>query len=502
MTSLEKTINEFKVYLGRIKMYQEAMSTLSFDGETVAPVGSIEARAKRAGFFGLEVFKLKTSDEMGHYLEKLAPYFDTFDDILKGEYREARKAYDEGTKIPAEIVREMSELQESAAAIWAQARAENDFDKFAPYLKRLIELQKKVISYRFEGENPYDLLLDDYEYGMNMEVYDEFFDKLKESIVPLLKKIKDSGKEIDRSFVNSRVDLTSQKAISKLIAEKLGFNSDRGYIAESTHPFCSSSNKYDVRMTTRYLENDFLSSLYSVMHETGHAIYEQNIADDVDQTILGSGTSMGIHESQSRFYENYLGRSLEFWEVVQDELSKLLPESFQQISAHQFYEAVNIVKPSLIRVESDELTYNLHILIRYEIEKMLFTEDIDLNNLPDIWNKKYEEYLGIIPPTNTQGVLQDIHWSFGAFGYFPTYALGSAYSAQIVAYMKKELDITELVKAQDFETIKAWLGKKIHQYGSVYTPNQLMEKSFGETFNADYYIDYLTDKYSKLYELA
>jgi len=498
---MEKTIKEFKEYLERIRMYQEAVATLSFDGETVAPVGSIEARAKRAGFFGLEIFKLETSDEMGHFLKELAPHIETLDDVLKGEYREAKKAYDEGTKIPAEIVREMSELQEAAAAIWGQARAENDFDKFAPYLKRLIELQKKVISYRSSGENPYDLLLDDYEAGMNMEVYDAFFDKLKEAIVPLLKKIKESNKEIDRSFVNIPVDLASQKAISKLIAEKLGYHLDRGYIAESSHPFCSGSNKYDVRMTTRYLENDFLSSLYSVMHETGHAIYEQNVADEIAQTILGSGASMGIHESQSRLYENYLGRSPQFWEVIQDELLNLLPEALQQISAHQFYEAVNVVAPSLIRVESDELTYNLHIMIRYEIERMLFTEDIDIHDLPEIWNKKYEEYLGITPPTNAQGVLQDIHWSFGAFGYFPTYALGSAYSAQIVAHMKKELDLTALIKAQNFEAIKAWLGEKIHQYGRIYTPNQLMEKSFGEAFNADYYVDYLTQKYSKLYAL-
>ena len=500
--ALENTIKEFKEHLGKIRMYSEAMSTLSFDGETIAPIGSIEARSKRAGFFGLEIFNLTTSDKLGNLLKELEPHVATFDDVLKGEYRNAKKSYDEGTKIPAELVREMSELQEAASAIWAQARAENDFNKFAPYLKRLIELEKKVISYRSKGEKPYDILLDDYEDGMNMEVYDEFFNKLKESLVPLLKKIKESNKNIDRSFVNAHVALSSQKEISKLIAEKLGYDLNRGYIAESTHPFCSGSNKYDVRMTTRYIEDDFLSSLYSVMHESGHAIYEQNVADEIAHTILGSGASMGIHESQSRFYENYLGRSLAFWEVIREDLSKLLPEELQNMTPQQYYEAVNEVKPSLIRVESDELTYNLHIIIRYEIERMLFTEDIDVNDLPEIWNKKYEEYLGITPPTNALGVLQDIHWSFGAYGYFPTYALGSAYSAQIVAYMKKDLDIEGLIKAQDFARIKGWLGEKIHQYGKIYTPNQLMEKSFGEKFNADYYVAYLTEKYSKLYELA
>ena len=499
---IENTVKEFKELLGRIRMYNEAMSTLSFDGETVAPVGSARARAKRAGFFGLEIFNMKTSDEMKGYLEALAPHVDTFDDVLKGEYRIAKKSYDDGTKIPAEIVREMSELREEAAAIWGQARGENDFDKFAPYLKRLIELEKKVIEYRGAGENPYDLLLDDYEDGMNMEVYDTFFAKLKESLVPLLKRIKASKKKIDKSFVNVHVDLESQKGISKLIAEKVGYNLDRGYITESTHPFCSGSNKYDVRITTRYLEDDFLSSLYSIMHECGHAIYEQNVADEIAHTLLGSGASMGLHESQSRFYENFLGRSEAFWEVMYDDLLKLLPEELQNITPHQFYEAVNEVKPSLIRVESDELTYNLHIIIRYEIERMLFTEDIDVNDLPKIWNKKYEEYLGITPPTNAEGILQDIHWSFGAFGYFPTYALGSAYAAQIAAHMAKELDLAALIKEQNFEVIKEWLTEKIHQYGKTYTPNQLMEKSFGEKFNADYYVNYLTEKYSKLYELT
>jgi len=500
--AIEKTVTEFKEYLGRIRMYNEAMSTLSFDGETVAPVGSTQARAKRAGFFGLEIFNMTVSDEMKGYLEELAPHIDTFDDVLKGEYRIAKKSYDDGTKIPAEIVREMSELQEEATAIWAQARSENDFDKFAPYLKRLIELQKKVIEYRSNGENSYDILLDDYEDEMNMEVYDEFFAKLKESLVPLLKKIKESNKKIDRSFVNAHVDLESQKGISKLIAETVGYNLDRGYITESTHPFCGGSNKYDVRMTTRYLEDDFLSSFYSVMHECGHAIYEQNVADEIAHTLLGGGTSMGIHESQSRFYENILGRSVVFWEAIHEELLKHLPEELQNITAKQFYEAVNEVKPSLIRVESDELTYNLHIIIRYEIERMLFTEDVDVNDLPNIWNKKYEEYLGITPPTNAEGVLQDIHWSFGAFGYFPTYALGSAYAAQITTHMEKDLDLDALIKAKDLETIKKWLGERIHQYGKTYTPNQLMEKSFGEKFNADYYVNYLTEKYSKLYELA
>jgi len=499
---LQKTIEEFKAYLEKIAMYGEAMSTLSFDSETIAPAGSIKARAKRAGFFSLEIFELITATKMSDYLQALAPHVETFDDVLKGEYRIAKQHYDENTKIPSAIVKELSELTEEATAIWKQARKADDFNLFAPYLKRLVDLKKQIITYRDTGKKPYDVFLDDYEAGMDMRVYDEFFDKLKDAIVPLLKKIQQSPKQIETSFTKTPVDLASQKQLAKLIADQVGYDLTCGYIAESTHPFCSGSNKYDVRITTRYDETDFLSSFYSVMHECGHAIYEQNVADAIAHTVLGAGVSMGIHESQSRFYENILGRSEPFWQAFRDEVVKFLPANLQSLTAKNFYEAVNQVTPSLIRVAADELTYNLHIIIRYEIERLLFAEEVDVFDLPQIWNQKYADYLGITPPTNTQGILQDIHWSFGAFGYFPTYALGSAYAAQIAFYLDQELDIAQAVKAQNFRAIKAWLNEKIHQHGKIYLPNQLMKKAFGEEFNVDYYINYLTKKYTNLYDLT
>jgi len=255
-------------------------------------------------------------------------------------------------------------------------------------------------------------------------------------------------------------------------------------------------------MTTRYIENDFLSSMYSVLHETGHGIYEQGIGDDIAISLLGSGASMGIHESQSRFYENLIGRRRTFWEMIRSELTPYLSEAFDHVTPHLFYEAMNEVKPSLIRVESDELTYNLHIIIRYEIERILFTEEVDVYDLPKIWNEKYEEYLGITPPTDSVGILQDIHWAMGAFGYFPTYALGSAYATQILAHMEKDFDVEAAIATQKFDVIKEWLKEKVHRFGSTYTPNGLMEKSFGETFNADYYVRYLKEKFSKLYDLS
>jgi len=237
------------------------------------------------------------------------------------------------------------------------------------------------------------------------------------------------------------------------------------------------------------------------MHECGHAIYEQNMGDDIAESTVASGVSSGIHESQSRFYENIIGRSEAFWEYITPGLKKYLPQSFKDITPRQFFEAANEAKPSLIRVEADELTYSLHCLIRYEIERMIFMDDACVNDLPAIWNAKYEEYLGVTPPDDANGVLQDVHWSGGMFGYFPTYSIGSAYAAQFLAYIKKEMDVDALIKAGDFAAIAGWLKEKIHRHGSVYSPKDLVEKIAGEGLNADYYIEYLNDKFKTLYEI-
>lgn len=499
---VEQTVTEFKGLLERQKMLSSAMAVMGFDSNTIAPKGSVKAQGKRNGFFGLEIYKLTTSEAMKNCLDVLGQNLDSLDEITRAEYRRAKKNYDKSTKIPAELVKRQSELRAEANAAWDVARQNNDFASYAPFLKELIDLQKEALSYRTEpGQSPYDVLLDDYEEGMNAEIYDGFFNQLKAVIVPLLKMVTNSPYQVDTSFLSNTVSKDIQQQIAKFIAEKVGYDLNRGYIGESTHPFCNGSDKTDVRITTRYREDDFQSSFYGVLHESGHALYEQNIADDINDTILGGGVSMGIHESQSRFVENVIGRSLPFWENVTDELKTFLPESFKAITPRQFYEAVNTAGPSLIRVEADELTYSLHILIRYEIEKLLFTTDVNINDLPQIWNQKYEDYLGLTPPTDTLGVLQDIHWSWGAFGYFPTYALGSAYSAQLLSYMKRDLDVDALIGKGDLTTIVGWLTENIHQYGSLRTPTQLIKDIAGEGLDASYYTDYLVKKFGELYKL-
>ncbi|MCL2377574.1 MAG: carboxypeptidase M32 [Defluviitaleaceae bacterium] len=502
---LTKTIEDFKAYLERIGMFAQAMSILSFDSETIAPEGGLEIRAKRAGFFQLEVYNMATSDTMKGFLEALEPHQNELDEHTKAIYRLTKKKYDEATKFPPELVQAYAQLREESGSVWRKARVENNYKAFAPYLKRLIEMKKQMLELRAdeipEGGQPYDIFLDDFEEGMTIKQYDDFFEKLKATVVPLIKQVAASKKKIDTSFMNTKVDIPTQREISKLLSNRIGYDLNRGYIGEAMHPFCMGTHKTDVRITTHYYEEDFLSSFYSVMHEIGHAVYEQNVGDDIADNVLGSGASSGIHESQSRLYENIIGRNLAFWEHITDELKALLPKEFVDITPHMFYEAANESKPSLIRVEADELTYSMHVIIRYEIEKMIFDGEADVDDLPAIWNQKYQDYLGITPPDDADGVMQDIHWSMGLFGYFPTYALGSAYAAQMLHYMNQEFDVNQLIRNGEFAKITNWLTNKIHRHGSIYPPNQLVKQAFGEELDGEYYAKYLKDKFSKLYQL-
>jgi len=487
----------------RIYHYKSAATIMSFDASTIAPIGGSAVRGERAAFFGLEMYKLRTSDEMKNLLDALLPIKDTLEIKYQAMLREAKKTYDKLTKIPGELVAKHEQLQNDAMDIWQEARAKDDFSLFAPILKELIALTKEMLEYRKEeGKTAYEVLLGDFEEGMSIPAYDAFFEDLKKVIVPLVKKVKEAHDQPVGDFIFQTVPVESQRALGKMIAEKIGYDLSRGYIGETAHPFCSGTDKYDTRITTRYYEEDFKASFYGIIHETGHAIYEQSVADGLFGTNIDGGVSMGIHESQSRFYENVIGRSKAFWECMIEEVKTFLPETFADKNAQDFYEALNIAKPSLIRVEADELTYCLHIIIRYEIERMLFQDEIEVDQLPAVWNAKYEEYLGITPPNNAEGVLQDIHWSMGAYGYFPTYALGSAYAAQFLAYMKKEFDVDASVRAGDFAAIKKWLTEHIHQYGATYPPRELVKRIAGEELNAKYYTDYLTEKFHEVYHLG
>jgi len=503
---MKQTIEDFKQYVERITMFKQAMAILAFDSNTIAPDGGLEQRAKRSGFFELEIFNMYISETMKQHLDALAPHISSLDDDVKAMYRLCKDKYDSGTKIPPELVKEFAELTEESSKAWENARKNANFAEFAPFLKRLVDLQKKLLEYRAD-EMPvdgtaYDILLDDYEDDMTTEKYDKFFEGLKAVIVPLIKKVLASEKKIDTSFRNFKVDTSTQRKIAEFIANKVGYDLNCGYIGESEHPFSCGSDSTDARITTNYHEDDFISSLYSVLHECGHAIYEQGASENLVGTYLGEGGTMGMHESQSRFYENVIGRSLPFWQSITNELKELLPDEFSHVTPLMFYEFSNQVKNSFIRIEADELTYCLHVIIRYEIEKMLFSGNCEVDDLPNIWNQKYQEYLDITPTDDAVGVLQDVHWSEGLFGYFPSYALGSAYAAQFLSYMQKDFNLDETILNGDFSKIRSWLREKIHAHGCMYTTEELMKREFGEQLDVKHYAEYLNNKYGKLYGLT
>jgi len=497
---LTKTVDVFKTYLEKYMALNYAGSLFHWDAATGAPKGGVESRARIMGLLQAEAFVMAISDKMKDFLDALGPELDSLDEITRATYRKCKRDYDSMAKIPPEEFREYAETCALAENCWEDAKERSDYKSFAPWLKKIVEFNKKFIGYRGYTGHPYNTLLDDYEPGMTVEKLDAFFEQIKASVVPLIKKITQSGVTIDDAFLGVPVPKAKQERISALLMDALGYDTNRGMLRESEHPFTTGFGKNDVRMTTHYHESAFLSSLYSVMHEAGHAIYDQNSADAIANTVLDGGVSMGVHESQSRFYENIIGRSRGFWKRFRPELVGILGGEFKNISAEKFYLAANIAKPSLIRIEADELTYPLHIMVRYEIEKAVLSEkDFDADSLPEIWADKYEEYLGVRPRNDAEGILQDVHWSSGLFGYFPSYAVGSALASQFLFFMNKDINAERLVEAGDIGAINGWLKEKIHQHGSVKMPEDLIMEVCGEPLDSKYYTDYLEKKFGAIY---
>jgi carboxypeptidase Taq len=488
--------SEFMAYSDRMNALVKAVTLFQWDMSTGAPKGGSISRSKQIGILAGEQFAMAVSEDMKRFLEADS---DGADDVEKAALRISRKFYNSWKSIPQEEIADYSAVLAQTQDVWEKAKAESDYGIFAPSLEKIIECNRRFAVLRGSAGNPYDTLLDDYEEGMTTVVLDAFFEKLKKTIVPLVKEIGEKGRKIDAGFLKRPVPIDAQKKISKLLMERLGFDFNRGMLKESVHPFTLELGKNDVRITTNYHEDDFLSSFYSVLHETGHALYEQNIDDSMADTIVDKGASMGIHESQSRFYENMVGRSLEFWESIHGSLISLLGAEFSSVTAEDFYYASNRVKPSLIRIESDELTYSLHIMVRYEMEKEIILSGCPIEKLPSLWSDKMSKYLGVIPPNDAQGILQDVHWSQGSFGYFPSYALGNAYAAQFLHFMKKSIPVDGLIRSGDLSPITGWLKDKIHRHGSVLTPAEIVESATGEALDTSYFTDYLEKKFSGIY---
>lgn len=494
-----KLLEEFKQHLYKQKAYGYALNIVGWDSATEAPKGAFQRRANMIGVLSGELFKLVTSKEYQEVVYGLFERLDELDEISQKMIKSAKKDLDKVTKIPQDEFVEYNKLIGLSQRLWEEAKETDDFELFRPNLEKIVEFNKKFVEYFEIDDHPYNVLLDDYEEGMTMNEYDNFFNTLRKDLVPFVKEVLNSGKELNDAFSLQSFKPEKQKIFCDYLIDVLAFNRDAGLMKESVHPFTWNTHPGDVRFTTRYLENLVFSSIFAAIHELGHATYEQQIDEKWLDTNLNGASSMGIHESQSRFYENIIGRSIEFWEVHYPKMQEIFPEELKGVSLEDFHLATNKVEASLIRVEADELTYPLHIMVRYEIERMIMSDEVDVKNLPEIWNKKMVEYLGIEPKNNAEGVLQDVHWSAGLFGYFPTYALGTAYAAQFYYTMIKEINVEQLVKENKIIEINAWLKDKIHQFGKTKTPKELLLDVTGEEFNPKYYVRYLKEKYTKLY---
>ena len=497
----EEMIIKYKSYRDQMKAINYALYLISWDAETEAPSNSVEERSKQIGILSEMSYKLERNEEYIAIVKTLYEEKDCLDELLKIEIKKVYKQLMQSLKIPMNELVDYSILLSKSHPIWVEAKLNSDFNLFKDTLKEIIEFNKRMVKY-LETDNlkGYDVLLDEYEEGMTKEKYDKFFSLLKEEIVPLVKEISSIKKEPNK-LLQRTFSVEKQKKFADYLMDVMCYDKTRGLMKESEHPFTSGFGTTDVRVTNHYYEDLLLSSIFSAIHELGHATYEQQCDSSLNETLLTGGTSMAMHESQSRFYENIVGRSYPFWVKHYAKLQEIFKEELKDITLEEFYLYANEVECSLIRTEADELTYPLHVMVRYEIEKMIIEGDVNIDELPAIWNRMYKDYLGVDVPNDKLGILQDVHWAGGSFGYFPTYALGSAYGAQLLASMKKDLNFDEVVSMNNLKEVNEWLKEKIHKYGQTKKPDELLQSSTGESFDAKYFVEYLKTKFKTIYKI-
>ncbi|MBQ6263609.1 MAG: carboxypeptidase M32 [Clostridia bacterium] len=496
-TAREKLVS----YQKKAAAYLHALELLNFDGATSAPRGSASTRGETMAILSGELYAISTSAEVAETLF----FLESVREELTAE--EARIVYllQKDSKKIAKIPRDLYVAYRAqvvrADDVWHRAKESSDYALFSPELEKIFDMTKEIASNVEPDSDPYDFCLHEYEEGLNSRKLDDFFDTLRERISPLLRaisKVPQQSDAIRKGFFAA----SDQEKLSRYLMDIIGLDPEHVALSTTEHPFTISLGSHlDERITTHYYEDDFASSMYSVIHEGGHALYETGCDDRFVFTALDGGTAMSIHESQSRFYENIIGRSRAFCSLVFPKVREIFPEQMKGYSAEDLYRAVNRVEPSLIRTESDEVTYCFHIMIRYELEKRLMHGELTVRDLPQEWNRLYREYLGVEVPNDKVGVLQDTHWSGGMIGYFPSYALGNAYGAQFFREMKKEIDVEKCILSGNLAPINEWNRKNIWQFGKLYTPDELIRRITGGEFDPAVYADYLTEKYSEIYGL-
>lgn len=495
----EEALDFYKVYNDKCNAYQLALLTMSFDMSTIAPVDGSEYRIQMMSILSGELFEYQTAKENIEKLTELNQM--DLGEIMNKEIKLVLKNVNKIALLPKEFYIKMKQVYSQGEITWRKAKKENDYQLFKESLKEIVDITKQAYTYYGIKKSLYDDMLGDFETGMTIEKYEQFFDAIKQRLVPFIKKLNEKGTPIDDSLLHQHFDESKQAQVIDILKKYMGFNQNECYIGTSEHPFTEGFSLHDVRITTKYIEDSLTSSIFSTIHEYGHAIYMLHVDEKLEGLNVGRDMMNGMHESQSRFLENYIAKRKSFWINNFPKVKNIFYEQLKDVTLEQFFQMINVSKPSLIRTEADELTYPLHILIRYELEKEMVNGNIDFEHLDEIWADKYEQYLGIRPHDASVGILQDIHWSAGEFGYFPTYALGSAFGAQFLKTMMNDIDIDEQLEHNHFDIIEQWLREHIHCLGALYQADEIFDKVCHEPFNPNIYIDYLIDKYSKLYRL-
>ncbi len=498
--TVQSAIDIMRATEAKASAFNHASGLIYYDGVTTAPRGAAAARGETLAVLSEESYKLTVAEEFRDALYFLRDHKDELDAQTAREAKILLRDYEETSKIPMDEFVEYQKLINESDAVWHEAKEKSDFSMFEPYLERIVATSKRFAGYYAPEKDPYDVYLDRNEEGLTQEIADKYFDTIKAELVPLIHKVI-AAKQIDDSFLNVPYAIETQRRFSDYLMDVLTLDRNHCGIGETEHPFTINFSKYDVRITTHYHETQPANSMYSVIHEGGHALYELHTGDELFRTCLATGTSMGIHESQSRFFENLIGRSRAFIELVHPKMVELFPEQLKGVSAEDLYRAVNKSEPSLVRIEADELTYSMHVLIRYEIEKKLFKGELAVHDVPKAWNDLYREYLGVEVPDDKRGCLQDSHWAGGMLGYFPSYSIGSAYAAQMLASMKKDFDVNGTIAKGDLKPVVDWLAERVYKYGSMLTPAEVVKNACGAAFDPKFYTDYLKAKFSDLYNL-
>ena len=495
--ALEHRYEELKWRLAEIWDLAKADSLLSWDQQTMMPPRGSAVRAAQRGTLARIVHERFVADEIGLLLEQLRPFEEDrpYDSDEASLIRWTRREWEKERRVPGELREEIARVSSSAYPLWVDARRRSDFASFLPALERTVELRRRYAEC-FDVAEPYDALLDDFEPAMKTAEVRAVFARLKEGLVPLIERAAQA--DVDDSFLHGHFPVEPQVALDRMIVERFGFAEGAWRIDPTEHPFASSFATGDIRLTTRHPQHE-LSGLFATMHEAGHGLYEHGVDPALERTPLARGASLALHESQSRMWENLLGRSRPFWRFFFPTVQRAFPEQLGGVDVGAFYRAINKVRPSLIRIEADEATYSLHIILRFELEQEIVDGRIRLDELPEAWNERMREYLGVEVPDDARGVLQDVHWSRGSIGYFPTYALGNVISVQMWERIREEIpDLDDQIGAGEFAQLREWLRDRLHRHGRKFTPAETLERVVGGGLDPEPYLRYLETKLGEL----